>query len=579
MDPLDAYMLELEQQLQEQSSSVGVVDKPDYEELAADDPIDVFIEQKIKMQREQELLVDEEDEHSEDSEDDNEERNKAVPLLPALDFGAMDLYEFKRVFYQEPAEVCNLDADVLRIALDIKVLGINPPRPIPSFEVLGFPEAVKKALLNAKFENPTPIQAQALPAALLGRDVLGIAKTGSGKTGAYLLPMIIHVAEQIRERGEIPSPVGLVLAPTRELATQIYEEAKKFCKYTKINVAPCFGGMNMHEQTILLQGTNQRDPKCEIVVATPGRLIDHLKKCHTNLKNVSFIALDEADRMLQMGFEPQVRSVVGQIRPDKQCLMFSATFAPKVKILANSFLRNAIHIMVGEIGSSNKDVKQIIEVLPAEHDKWHWVRKRIENLMSNGPLLIFALTKANVEDLAAKISSLGIPVGILHGDKLQSERVDVMHKFKKNEIKVLVATDVAARGLDIKGLDVIINYDLARDIDSHVHRIGRTGRAGKSGLAYTLISKQKPTKLLPLLIENLEEAGQEVPESLLTLAGKSKVSSSSTDGYDNRRPAGSNTGEESASIRAASKRLYNHFVPAQDTTSENNVTKKSRWDT
>jgi ATP-dependent RNA helicase DDX42 len=533
VDPLDAFMADIEKQVQQDNQAINSRQthhaKPDLDELAADDPLEVFLEGEDRARREQALIDHEENEDDLVDPDDPSalkiKDKKFVPLIPPLDFSSIDLHEFKRDFYQEHREIALLDdqkVEQMRMDFEIAVSGFAVPKPVVSFAHMCFPQELLKAIREAGYASPTAIQMQAVPAAMKGRDVIGIAKTGSGKTGAYLWPLILHVADQVADREQILSPVAIVLAPTRELAEQIFAEAQRFSKLFKLNVAPSYGGMNMHEQTIMLKGTNSRGPRCEIVVATPGRLIDHLKKKHTTLQEATFVVLDEADRMLQMGFEPQVRSIFGQIRPDKQCLMFSATFAGKVQTLASTFLRNPVHIHIGKIGSANKDVKQVVEIVSSEMDKWHWLHRHLPEFLAAGtPLLIFALTKANVDQLAGRIQMMhGIEVGILHGDKLQTERIEVLEKFRTGAIKILVATDVAARGLDIKGLDMIINYDIARDIDSHVHRIGRTGRAGRTGIAYTLISQQKPTKLIPLLVASLQEAKQEVPPALAELAKK-----------------------------------------------------------
>ncbi|KAH7331342.1 hypothetical protein KP509_20G028100 [Ceratopteris richardii] len=369
------------------------------------------------------------------------------------------------------------------------------------------------AISKQGYEKPTPIQCQALPTALSGRDIIGIAKTGSGKTAAFVFPMIVHILDQEElDKGE--GPIGVVCAPTRELAQQIYLETKKFAKPYGIRVSGVFGGMSKFEQFKELKAG------CEVVIATPGRLIDMIKMKALKMCKTTYLVLDEADSMFDLGFEPQVRSIVGQIRPDRQTLLFSATMKKKVEKLAREILSDPVRITVGEVGGANEDITQIVTVMSSDEEKLPWLFDKLPALIDEGDVLIFASTKVRVEEIEARLHEQGFKVAALHGDKDQASRMDVLQKFKAGIHHVLVATDVAARGLDIKSIKSVINVDSAKDMDSHVHRIGRTGRAGdKEGVAFTLVTN-KEARFAGELVTSLIAAGQNVPHELFDLAMK-----------------------------------------------------------
>ncbi|GAU96447.1 hypothetical protein RvY_07892 [Ramazzottius varieornatus] len=444
------------------------------------------------------------------------ERSKHMELLSSFDHSQVDYPPFEKNFYEEHEEIKKLDTNQvndLRKKLGIRVTGASAPKPVASFAHFNFDELLMKAIRKSEYTQPTPIQAQAIPAILQGRDVIGIAKTGSGKTAAYLWPMLIHVLDQPRQKpGE--GPIGLILAPTRELAQQIYTEVKRFgTKVYNISTTCCAGGGSKYEQTKALK------EGAEIVVATPGRLMDLIKSKATNLQRVTFLVLDEADRMLDLGFEPQVRSISGHIRPDRQTLLFSATFKKKIERLARDAQSDPIRIVQGELGEANEDVSQFVKILPNQDEKWKWLLRNIVSVTSTGSVLIFVTKKADSEDVASRLKNADHKVGLIHGDLHQSERDKVLHQFKKKEMPILVATDVAARGLDIPSIRTVINFDVARDIDTHTHRIGRTGRAGEAGTAYTLLT-EKDKEFAPHLVRNLEGANQHVPEKLMELASQ-----------------------------------------------------------
>ncbi|ONL97298.1 DEAD-box ATP-dependent RNA helicase 24 [Zea mays] len=398
-------------------------------------------------------------------------------------------------------------------SLSIRVSGFDVPRPIKNFEDCGFHVPLMNAIAKQAYEKPTTIQCQALPIVLSGRDIIGIAKTGSGKTAAFVLPMIVHIMDQPELEKE-EGPIGVICAPTRELAHQIYLEAKKFAKPYNLRVAAIYGGVSKFDQFKELKAG------CEIVIATPGRLIDLLKMKALKMFRATYLVLDEADRMFDLGFEPQIRSIVGQIRPDRQTLLFSATMPYKVERLAREILTDPIRVTVGQVGGANEDIKQVVNVLPSDVEKMPWLLGKLPGMIDDGDVLVFASKKARVDEIEKELNQRGFRIAALHGDKDQASRMETLQKFKSGTFHVLVATDVAARGLDIKSIKTVVNFDIAKEMDMHIHRIGRTGRAGdKDGTAYTLIT-QKEAHFAGELVHSLIAAGQDVPNELMDLAMK-----------------------------------------------------------
>ncbi|CAH1434185.1 unnamed protein product [Lactuca virosa] len=441
---------------------------------------------------------------------------KKIEPIAALDHSSVDYEPFNKDFYEEKPSISGMseqDVAEYQKSLAIRVSGFDVPRPIKTFAEAGFSIELMKAIAKQSYEKPTPIQCQSLPIVLSGRDIIGIAKTGSGKTAAFILPMIVHIMDQ-PELAKEEGPIGVVCAPTRELAHQIYLEAKKFAKANGIRVSAVYGGMSKLEQYKELKSG------CEIVVATPGRLIDMLKMKAVTMSRATYLVLDEADRMFDLGFEPQIRSIVGQIRPDRQTLLFSATMPRRIEKLAREILSDPVRVTVGEIGMANEDITQEVQVLPADTDKLQWLLEKLPGLIDNGDVLVFASKKATVDEIESQLSGKGFKVAALHGDKDQASRMEILNKFKSGIYHVLVATDVAARGLDIKSIKSVVNFDIARDMDMHVHRIGRTGRAGdKDGTAYTLIT-HKEARFASDLVNSLIAAGQNVSMELMDLAMK-----------------------------------------------------------
>uniref|UniRef100_A0A069DW43 RNA helicase n=1 Tax=Panstrongylus megistus TaxID=65343 RepID=A0A069DW43_9HEMI len=523
-DPLDAFMAGIESQMRsqavkagqesgEQDKSKGIRD--DIEEEDVEESYYRYMEENPRAGI-QEEESDMEIEYDEDGNPIAPKKSKYIDPLPAIDHSTIEYSEFIKNFYVEHEDIANLDENKvvdLRTTLGIRVSGANPPKPVTSFGHFGFDEQLMKAIRKSEYTQPTPIQAQAVPAALSGRDIIGIAKTGSGKTAAFIWPLLVHIMDQ-KELTVGDGPIGLILAPTRELSQQIYSEAKKFGKVYNINVVCAYGGGSKWEQSKALE------EGAEIVVATPGRMIDLIKMKATNLQRVTFLVLDEADRMFDMGFEPQVRSICDHVRQDRQTLLFSATFKKKVEKLARDVLTDPVRIVHGEVGGeANEDVSQVVLVL-LESNKLPWLIAHLVDFQSTGSILIFVTKKVNAETLAEQLKLKEIESLLLHGDMDQIERNRVITAFKKKEIDILVATDVAARGLDIPHIRTVINYDMARDIDTHTHRIGRTGRAGQKGTAYSLVTSSDK-EFAGHLVRNLEGANQEVPNPLLDLAMQS----------------------------------------------------------
>uniref|UniRef100_A0A803M7H3 RNA helicase n=1 Tax=Chenopodium quinoa TaxID=63459 RepID=A0A803M7H3_CHEQI len=443
------------------------------------------------------------------------DKRKIEPIT-ALDHSEIDYEAFNKDFYEEKPSISGMseqDVTEYRNALKIRVSGFDVPRPVKTFDDCGFPPPLMSAITKQGYEKPTNIQCQALPIVLSGSDIIGIAKTGSGKTAAFVLPMIVHIMDQ-PELGKGEGPIGVICAPTRELAHQIYLETRKFAKPYGLRVSAVYGGMSKLDQFKELKAG------AEIVVTTPGRLIDLLKMKALTLKRATYLVLDEADRMFDLGFEPQIRSIVGQIRPDRQTLLFSATMPRKVEKLAREILSDPVRVSVGEVGMANEDITQFVQVLPSDAEKLPWLLEKLQGMIDEGDVLVFASKKASVDELESQLAQKGFKVASLHGDKDQASRMEILQKFKAGIYHVLIATDVAARGLDIKSIKSVVNFDIAKDMDMHVHRIGRTGRAGdKDGVAYTLIT-QKEARFAGEMVNSLIAAGQNVSVELMDLAMK-----------------------------------------------------------
>jgi superfamily II DNA/RNA helicase len=351
----------------------------------------------------------------------------------------------------------------------------DPPR--TTFADLGLSEAVLRAIDDMGYRHPTPIQEQAIPVVLMGRDVLGAAQTGTGKTAGFTLPML-DILSGSRARARMPR--SLILEPTRELALQVAENFVQYGKYLKLTHALIIGGESMSDQKeILMRGV-------DVLIATPGRLIDMFERGSILLTDTKLLVIDEADRMLDMGFIPDVERIVSLLPRNRQTLFFSATMAPEIKRLADAFLQNPKEITVSRPASVATTITEGL-ALVAEHDKREALRRliRTRNVQN---ALIFCNRKIDVDVLHKSLTRHKFSVGALHGDMAQTVRFATLEKFKAGDLKLLVCSDVAARGIDIGGLSHVFNFDVPHHAEDYVHRIGRTGRAGLEGEAFTIAS-------------------------------------------------------------------------------------------
>lgn len=387
-----------------------------------------------------------------------------------------------------------------------------------SFSDAPFAEPIQKALKAAGYTKPSPIQSRAWPVAISGKDLIAVAKTGSGKTLGFLLPVLHRIGSSKEERTHasgVVAPICIILSPTRELAIQIHGESVKFAScLDNIQTACVYGGTNVQSQCKQLQTV-----KPQIIIATPGRLVDLLERDVLTLSHSSICILDEADRMLDMGFEKQITSIMKVLPTNRQTLFFTATWPKAVRKMAAKYLREkeTIEVFIGGAGdgelAANKAVTQtFIESQDDEKDK------KLYNILCEmdpaASLVIFANTKRRVDYVAKAFWDEGFATVAVHGDKPQQERDRSLKKFINKEVNILVATDVAARGLDIKGVTHVINFDMARDVESYVHRIGRTGRAGELGQSITFWNPDYDKDCSPALVVIAKNAGQEVPPFL-----------------------------------------------------------------
>jgi ATP-dependent RNA helicase DDX46/PRP5 len=445
--------------------------------------------------------------------------------LPVVDHSKIDYEPLEKTFYIESPEIKAMSEDEVAafrlnelentvVRGDKRKDAAPCPRPVKKFAQCGLSAKLFGRLAELQFETPTPIQAQAMPAIMSGRDVIGIAATGSGKTLAFLLPMFRHLLAQ-RPLAFGEGPIGLVLCPTRELCLQTADEAKKFKKALGIRTVPIYGGGPLVTQIAQLKRG------AEIVVATPGRMIDVL--CLnggrvTNLTRVTMVVLDEADRMFDMGFQPQIERILRNVRPDHQTAMFTATFPRTIEASARKFLQMPIEITVGGRTRVPPNIEQHVEVL---NDVQRFAR--LLQLISaqaqtkSATTLVFVERKEAADQLKARLAISNVKCQALHSSVPQEERDFTLDDFKRGELAVLVATSVAARGLDVDHLNLVINYDVPKHLESYVQRCGRTGRAGRKGVAYTFIRPEE-ARFAPELVRALKDSKVAPPAELLALA-------------------------------------------------------------
>ncbi|MCF8469604.1 MAG: DEAD/DEAH box helicase [Parvibaculum sp.] len=365
------------------------------------------------------------------------------------------------------------------------------------FEDLGLAPEILKAVAETGYTEPTPIQAEAIPHVLAGRDVLGIAQTGTGKTAGFTLPMIDKLS---RGRARARMPRSLILEPTRELAAQVAENFETYGKYNKLSMALLIGGVSFGDQEKKL------DRGVDVLIATPGRLLDHCGRGKVLLTGVQILVIDEADRMLDMGFIPDIEEICKKLPFTRQTLFFSATMPPEIQRLTDTFLHNPARIEVARAASSGAGIKQVL-VKTTRDNKRDLLQKIIEDDKVKNAI-VFCNRKRDVASLERVLTKNGLSAGAIHGDLDQSTRTKTLDGFRKGTIRILVASDVAARGLDIPDVSHVFNYDVPSHAEDYVHRMGRTGSAGKTGTAFTLATREDGKYLAA--IEKL--IGHPIPE-------------------------------------------------------------------
>ncbi|HEU4622965.1 MAG TPA: DEAD/DEAH box helicase [Burkholderiaceae bacterium] len=354
-----------------------------------------------------------------------------------------------------------------------------------SFSAFGLDALILRAIAEQGYTTPTPIQAQAIPVALGGQDLMGAAQTGTGKTAGFSLPILQRLMQHANpSMSPARHPVrALVLAPTRELADQVADNVRTYGKYTHLRSTVVFGGVDMGAQVEALRAG------VEILIATPGRLLDHVQQKTVNLSQVQILVLDEADRMLDMGFLPDLQRIVNLLPKQRQSMMFSATFSDEIKKLAKTFLNDPVNIEVARRNATADTVTQTVYTL-TEDDKRDALLELIR-ARPNDAVIVFMNTKLGASRLTRWLEKQGVNASAIHGDKSQQDRLSTLEGFRDGRVTVLVATDVAARGLDIAELPWVVNYDIPHNAEDYVHRIGRTGRAGASGDAIALLSRDE----------------------------------------------------------------------------------------
>ncbi|CAH0731112.1 unnamed protein product, partial [Brenthis ino] len=410
----------------------------------------------------------------------------------------------------------------VRQQLRILVEGEDVPPPILTFQHMKFPKDILRGLEVKGIKKPTPIQVQGIPAVLSGRDMIGIAFTGSGKTLVFTLPIIMFCLEQevkmpfIRNEG----PYGLIICPSRELAKQTHDIIQHFIKQLRMSGNPeirsclAIGGVAVSEcMEVVQRGVH-------IMVATPGRLMDMLDKKMVRLNVCRYLCMDEADRMIDMGFEEDVRTIFSYFAGQRQTLLFSATMPRKIQNFARSALVKPVTVNVGRAGAASLTVRQELELVQAEARTVHLLQCLQK---TPPPVLVFAERKQHVDAIHEYLLLKGVEAVAIHGGKDQDERSRAVEAFRRGEKDVLVATDVASKGLDFQNIQHVINYDMPEDIENYVHRIGRTGRAGGGGVATTLLGRAADCSVLRDLAHLLTEAGQRVPAFLLEMIGEPDV--------------------------------------------------------
>ena len=447
-----------------------------YEESDDDDIFDKKKQKKLKKERER------------------KERENRIEVIP-LDF------KFSDFSTKEEKEEIDKYIEENKISYSGSLIA----HAITSFYSLPIDSKILEIIKEQKWEKPTAIQASAIPVILNGRDIVGISKTGSGKTAAFLIPAMQHIIRQPKQFNK--GPVVLVLSPTRELAQQCDNVAERFANRIGIKRACIYGGEKRETQI------EQINKKPELITATPGRMIDFIDSGVIDLRRVSYLVIDEADRMLDMGFGKQLKKIISNLPSDRQTLMFSATWPEEVQNLCRSFLMEPVIALIGDnYLSINDKIKQIV-IKTTNDGKDEELKKVLLNEAKGHRALVFVNTKKQTNDLASYIKKIGRRAVPLNGDMTQTQRDQSMHKFKKDTACVLVATDVAARGLDVDDIRTVVNYDMPIEIQNYIHRIGRTARADRIGIAVSFFT-EKDAYLSEQLVDILKESKQDIPDWL-----------------------------------------------------------------
>lgn len=426
-------------------------------------------------------------------------------------------------FYEEHEEVKRMtDEEVNKFRKDNNNIVVSHfkdgdkfilPKPAPKFEhsFHNHPD-ILKVIASQGFTTPSPIQAQAWPILLQSKDLIGIAQTGTGKTLAYLLPGLLSIVKQTLPREKRSGPSMLILAPTRELAQQIDREAKKY-SYEDIESICIYGGGNRNEQVV-----EYKKKKPEIVIATPGRLNDLTMSHVMELTAVNYLVLDEADRMLDMGFMPQIRKILVDIRPDRQTVMMSATWPAGVRKIATDFMNDPAQIFVGSLDlAAVGSVTQEIVILQSEDKRRKLYDFLLNTMTDEDKVIVFVGRKSVADDISSELALNSIACQCMHGDRDQADREQALADIKSGEVRIIIATDVASRGLDIDDITYILNYDFPSNAEEYVHRVGRTGRAGRTGKSVTFFTRED-WRHAQELIDILSKSSSEIPEELRQMA-------------------------------------------------------------
>jgi ATP-dependent RNA helicase DDX46/PRP5 len=506
-DPLDAYMCEISDAIIKDETKSKPVKAPQNEVIFDDE---VYSEEDFEMMAEDEF-----------SWLKSKEKRLKKKEIKKVDHSKIAYLPFRKNFYIESPEIASMTLEEVSAYREkelegVKIRGKNCPKPIMRWTQCGLPAKILDLLQKNNYTAPFPIQAQVIPAIMSGRDLIACAKTGSGKTLAFLLPLFRHVLDQPSlDVGD--GPIGLILAPTRELALQITSEAKKFAKHLNLRIACCYGGAGVADQIASLKRG------AEIIVATPGRMIDMLCANQgkvTNLRRVTFVCLDEADRMFDMGFEPQISAILMNVRPEHQTVMFSATFPKQIEGLAKRSLTDPLEIIIGGRSIASNTIKQVIEVRE-ENTKFSRLLQLLSEWQDRGLILVFVDRQEAVDHLFSDLMRAGYLCLALHGGMDQSDRDYTILDFKKKMRTIMIATSVAARGLDVKELVLVINYSAPHHYEDYIHRIGRTGRAGSEGTAYTFLTPGDEAIAVEL-VKAMESSNQEVLPELLEMSNRFK---------------------------------------------------------